>query len=450
MPIDVHLKAELDAMDEKYGGDKMYQILGPTSLSYASTDSAREYMFTSHLKQVLTLLNPDVARLQTGFEKTTGEYSHAYCEMKGSWEVKDIIEKYPGRGGIYTLVLYNKKTQTWDMIEKKVAENLTEKFGYVYNTQKMDSLKVGDRITDTVLYKSTSYDERMNYRYGKNANVYFSTSTDTLEDAIRIRRSWAYGVRSVEVDSVRVPINDNDIPLNLYGDGDHYKAFPDLGEHVKNSILCGTRRVNKNHLLYDFQAQNMQTIYSTDEEYYVSKNAVVYDIDIYYNGDGDFPDNLFFNQLKGYYQQQCAYADKMYSWSTKIKKSGDKYTDNITHIRSKYMYFNDKEYRWKDKDRAFGNMIVYFKVWSIVDLDPGSKLSGRYGDKGVIGEFAEDMGSTMIDSVVQLVSDNPTPKEREAIMKSIEIVDDDRMPYTDDGPVDILLSQSGAVRRSCE
>jgi len=447
MPIDVHLKAELDAMDEEYGGENMYKILGPTSLSYASTDSSREYMFTSHLKQVLTLLNPDVPRLQTGFEKPTGEYSHAYCKLEGTWEVKDIIEKYPGRSGIYTIVVYNKKANTWDMIEKKVAENLTEKFGFIYNTDRMDSLKVGDRLVDEVIYKSTSYDKHMNYRYGKNANVYFSTSTDTLEDAIRIRRSWANQVRSVEVDVVRVPINDNDVPLNLYGDPEHYKAFPDIGEHVKNSVLCATRRVNKNHLLYDFQAQNMQTIYSTDEEYYVSKGSEVYDIDIFYNGNGDFPENLFFGQLAGYFKQQSAYADKMYSWATKIKKSGAKYTENVTYFRSRYMHWNDPDWKWKNKDRAFGNMIIEFKVRSAVDLDPGSKLSGRYGDKGVIGEFTEDVNSTMIDSVVELVSDNPTPEEKKAIMRSIEIVDDERMPYTDDVVADIELNMSGSIRR---
>lgn len=448
MPIDIHLKNALEEMDEKYGGDEMFRILGPTSLSYTSTDSSREYMFTSHLKQVLTLLEPDVPRLQTGFENTVGRYNHAYHRLKGTWDVVDVIQKFPGKPGVYTLVLFNRKTNTYDMIEKKVAESLTEKFGYVYDTSLMDSLKPGDRLVDPVLYKSTSYDQHMNYRYGKNAMVYYSTSTDTLEDAIRVRRSWAEKVKSVEIDTVQVMVNDNDVLLNLYGDEEVYKAFPDIGERVKNSVLCGTRRVNKAHILYDFQAQNMRTLYSTDEEYYVTKNAEVYDIDVYYNGAEPFPGNLFHQQLKWYYDQVCEYADSIFSWATKIKKSGSKYTENVSFMRSRYMHFNDPDYKWKNKDRAFGNIVIEFKVRSTISLDAGSKLSGRYGDKGVIGEFAEDLPKLVVESLVDLAAkEDATEEERNKLARSITIVDDDRMPYTDYGPVDILLNQSGSIRR---
>ena len=378
MGIDISLKEELMAMDEKYG-DQMYKMMGPTLLSSPpGTDSSRMYMFTSNIKQILTLLNPDVARIQTGFENTIGNYNTAYKRLKGVWEVVDKIEKF-SNGYIYTLVLYNAKEDKYDMIEKSVAENLTEKFGYVYNTDKMDKLKVGDKLKDEILYKSTSYDENMNYRYGKNAKVYYSTSNDTLEDAIVIRKSWAENVKSVEIDNVQVTINDNDVMLNLYGDNNTYKAFPDIGEKVKDSTICATRRINKNHLLYDFQIQNMQEVNNTDVDYFVSKDSIVYDMDIYYNNDEEFPDNIFYGQLKSYYEDICYYADRMYETATKIKNSGSKYTDNITYFRSRYKHFNDREYKWKNRDKAFNNLIIEFKVKSVVSLESGSKLSGRYG-----------------------------------------------------------------------
>lgn len=378
MGIDTKLKSKLDEVDRIYGGDEMFRLLGPTLLNYTNTDSARNYMFTSHLKQTLTLLNPDIPRIQTGFENTIGSYSNAYKKLQGTWEVKAIIKKYT-RGSIYTMVLYNKATNTYDMIEKRIAEDLTEKFGFVYNTDVMDSLKVGDKVTDPILYRSTSFDEHMNYRYGKNARVHYSASTDNLEDAILIRRSWAEGVKSVEIDTIQVSINDNDIPLNLYGDSDTYLPFPHIGSKVKNSVICATRRLNKAHILYDFQKQNMREIYNTDTEYYSSKDAVIYDIDIFYNNSEPFPDTLFYAQLKEYYLEQKTYADEIYAWATKIKKSGANYTDNIPYLRSKYMYFNDPEYKWKNKDKVFGNIIVEFKVRSTVSLDSGSKLSGRFG-----------------------------------------------------------------------
>ena len=37
MPIDTHLKNKLEELDQIYGDDEMYRILGPTLLSYTST-----------------------------------------------------------------------------------------------------------------------------------------------------------------------------------------------------------------------------------------------------------------------------------------------------------------------------------------------------------------------------------------------------------------------------
>ena len=41
------------------------------------------------------------------------------------------------------------------------------------------------------------------------------------------------------------------------------------------------------------------------------------------------------------------------------------------------MHWNDKEYKWKNKDRAFANMIIQFKVRALVPLEYGSKITGR-------------------------------------------------------------------------
>ncbi len=445
--MSVNLKDALIKMDDEYG-DQMYKMFGPTLLGYPlDCDSSRGYMFTSNLKQVLTLLNPDIPRVQTGFENIIGKYNTAYKKLTGTWTVEDIIYKFSNNKTIYTLILYNKMTDTYDIIEKKVAENLTEKFGYLYNTERMDALSVGDTIKDEILYKSTSYDEHMNYRYGKNAKVYYSTSNDTLEDAVVIRKGWANQVISSEVDEVVVPINDNDIPLNLYGNDDKYQAFPNVGERVINSTLCATRRINKNHLLYDFQPQYMKEINSTDTDFFVTHDSEIYDIDIYYNKSEPFPDNIFYHQLKLYYDDICEYSNKIYQWATDIKESGSKFTNNVTYFRSKHMHFNDSEYKWKNKDKEFSNMLIIFKVKSLIELAPGSKIAGRYGDKGVISRITEPVQTEVYNNILGMMGKESTEEERDKLSKSIAIVDDDKMPYTDDFPVDIILNMSGSIRR---
>ena len=66
---------------------------------------------------------------------------------------------------------------------------------------------------------------------------------------------------------------------------------------------------------------------NTDTDFYVteSNESYIYDIDIYYNNSDPFPDNIFFRQLKGYYDEICVYADKMKEWASWIKDSGSNY-----------------------------------------------------------------------------------------------------------------------------
>lgn len=455
----VAFKDEYMKMDEEFGG-QTYKMAANTLMTWPSDiDSSRLYMSTSETKQSLSLLDPDVPRLTTGWENVLGKLNkgRSYIQMDGTWEVIDIIQKFKD-GEIYTVVFYNEETDTYEMLEKQLTENLPEKFGFIFNNERMDSLQIGDIITDEIISKSTSYDDHMNYRYGKNAKVLYTTSTNTLEDAVQIRRGWAESVKSVEVDSVG-PFNleKNHIPLNIYGDDDNYLVCPRFGEPIKDSVVFAFRPINKKHILQDFKNSELKKINpSTDTEFYVSDSdcSYVYDIDIYYNGQDPFPDNIFFRQLKGYYDEICIYADQLYKWADKIKKSGSNYTPNVPYFISKYQHFNDPEWLFcgKEKNRPFGNMQIVFHTKSVIGLVPGSKVSGRYGDKGVISSVASDPGTCQLitdtmDSILDMLGREINDEEREKLAAQIEIVPDEQMMYTDEFPVDIYLNASGAIRR---
>lgn len=442
----------------------MYRIWGPTLISFPSdTDSSRALMNTSQQKQFLTLLEPDVPHVLTHFENIFGHYNRSYKKMEGTWEVIDKIDKF-GDGRIYTLVLYNRETRTYDMVEKVVAVARTEKFGFLYDNNHMDSLQVGDVIRDDVLYKSTSYDEHMNYRLGKNANVMYSTSNPTIEDAIYVREGWAKSVRFVELDSVTVSVNDNDILINRYGTDSEYKPFPWVGEMVQDNVICTSRRIVKEHLLYDFQSKNLRTTYPTDTDYFTSKDAMVYDITVYYNGDDPFPDNLFHKELGAVYRACNSYADRVTKAAKEIKEKCKRnpryhYTKNIPYLISKFQHVSDPDYKWKFKDREFSNILISFKTFAIVSLQAGYKLVGRYGDKGVISKIAsdriaEDTGENeyiqnlIKDGVLGSFDQELTPEELAELSVKYHVVPDSEMPYMEDGTkVDVLLNASGAIRR---
>ena len=74
MPVDIHLKQTLEELDNTYGGEEMYRVFGPSSLTWSMIDSSRAYMWNQHVKQSLTLLNTDFPNLKTGFENYYCDY----------------------------------------------------------------------------------------------------------------------------------------------------------------------------------------------------------------------------------------------------------------------------------------------------------------------------------------------------------------------------------------
>lgn len=465
MPIEY--KDSYVKMDENYG-NQIYKLFGPSLLGFpVGTDGARLQMFGQEVKQSLNILNPDIPRVSTQNENIFGKHGWGYRKLEGTWEVVDKIVKF--EGFTYTLVLYNKALDTYDMIEKPIVENPTERYAFLYKTGVMDSLSVGDKVTDKVIYRSTSYDEHMNYRYGKNAKVYNISSPNVLEDAIWIREGWLRQIMFIQSGSYQIPVSPNMVPINWYGTEEEFQGFPKIGQMAKDNILCAIRPVKKDHVRYDFQTKNLMDLMTIDTEYYVPDNAILADVEVFYNGDEEFPDNAFFRQLKEYYEINCAYADAMYQWATKIKQSGSKYTKNVTFFRSKYMNYTNPEYSWCNKDKVFGNILVNCRIVAIDGMDPGSKASGRYGDKGVISNKGRDPidFEDWLDDVEQeenhkkllelpdfirelaLMKGKKDPTEQELleIQRQIKVVPDASMPYTDEFPVDMVLNACGAVRR---
>ena len=443
-------------LNELYG-DKMETCFGPTLLTYPEdADGCRMLMASQNFKQCIAIKNPDVARILTGHENIFGKLSGGYKKLDGEWEVIEKINKFSD-GSVYTLVLYNAETDTYDMIERHIAENLVEKFGFVYNTEKMDSLNPGDKIKDEVIYKSTSYDKNMNYRMGKSATVMYTVDNDIIEDAVKISRSFAESVVTYEIDSAKIKINDNDIMLLIHGDEETgRRTIPRIGEIIEDGIICAISKLNKNHLLYDMKEEHLTTIDDKATSLKVSPHSYIYDMDIYYNGDEPFPDNVFYKDLKEYYDQICAYKQRIFEVTSNIKSSGSKWTKNVTKFKHDSQHFNDPAYKWKDKDSVFNNIYVEFKTIKEASIKEGYKVTGRYGDKGVVSnitdndEYEESHGinknSPEFGAFAECLA-NLIGVDR-MNLDNIEIVEDEHMPYTENGKrIDILLDLSGAVRR---
>lgn len=385
------MRKELEEIDKKYINNDY--MLGKNLLTFPNRlNSSRGLMFGSMLDQVVVLDKPEIPLIHTNYEYIVGKYSSAYYKTEGDLEIIKRINKFPNSpDSIYVLLVYNKTDKIYDVIIKKPGERLTETYGYRYNTDVLDNLEEKQTVKkDTVLYKSTSFDDDMMYRYGVNATALYTTDPMTIEDALVISTDLAKRLESIEYDVIRISKNDNDIFINQYGDSNHYKSFPDIGEEVKDSIIAVKRRISYAQAPFELKEENMTKILSTDEPFYVpfAKDKIV-DIRIYCNKPLDeIKDSPVDSQINSYLRNEMEYYETIKNTLEPIIQN-ERYSDDLADLYSRVTRILDPEVKWKDntKSKVFNNMIIEFLVEKRISVCVGQKLCGRYGDKGVISEI---------------------------------------------------------------
>lgn len=365
---------------ELKGTNDMFSMSLLTFPGYVS--SSRGVMYTSHLKHMVTINQPEVPNVFTHYENMLGKLSSGYKKANADLKVHAKVSKFnhiPNHK--YVIFTYDEEKDLYDIVEKKNYENLTEKFGYAYNNDVLDSKEVGSDISKgEVLYKTNSYDEYMNYGFGRNVKFIFTLDNDTIEDAISCSDRLAKDFSFTETDTIKTTLNDNDILGNLYGDNVNYKAFPDIGEPIKRRIICNKKRIFNNQILFDLKMSNLRKVnFGSDTPFY--SDGTLVDIDIYCNKSIDeIVETPFNRQLLFYLREQTRYYEEINKICTDIINSGSNYSKDINYMFKRTSDILNPDYKWRDEDNIFSNMIIEFTTANIVPLEIGSKITGRYGE----------------------------------------------------------------------
>lgn len=354
-------------------------LYGMTSLTWSRyINSMRSTMYTSHLKQFLTPLNPDFPFVFTNAENLVGQNSSSYKKVKNPCRVykkcikfEDILET----PNTYKLFLFDEVTKQFDVVERREVEDLTENFGFQYQNDFIDSLEEGDHIDkDSVLFKSSSYDDDMNYRFGKNAVVMYTLDPYTSEDAAVVRKGFIEEFNTIETEVISIKMNSNDFLINLRGKHGQYKPLPDIGEKA-TGILASIRTQFNNQILYDFKADALSRIQDGDRTVYINGTQEIVDITIYSNNE-EIEDNPFNEQINKYLVSQNKYYQEIYDTCKQIIDSGYEYTKEIDYLYKRSKEMLDTKKRWKEGDAAFSNVIIEVTTRKVKPLANGQKITG--------------------------------------------------------------------------
>lgn len=389
-------KQILMELNEKYKGSDKILGRGGVLVFGSTMSSSRGILSTSQIEQAETLLNPEKARVFTGYEKEYGSYSNGYLKIEEELEVIAKISKYPDHPDMSYILLVKNKEGIYDIIKKVQYEELSENYCYKYNTDIIDAIEPGQTIQpDTILYRSSSFDEDMNWRYGINLRTIYLCDVRTTEDAFLISDEAAAKFKSPKKDNFEVVINDNDLLLNLYGNINNYKSFPDIGEKVNRKLVCSKRRIVNDEILFSLSADRLMEATEEDENYVAHSDAIMTDINIFCNKDIITMEETWANMtsedpnyhLYKYYINQLRYHREIVKVLGEVAEGNRENCSHDLKFELKHTMDLISGKKFEKNDTIYSNMIVEFKLVAIHELGVGGKMVGRFGDKGVISQI---------------------------------------------------------------
>lgn len=277
---------------------KIKNQIGPNTAGLAvgmntnrMTDSAsRLYMLGKNQGKAAVIWGSTNRKYSSGDEQEYAKTARKVetesdVEVEEVFFVKDIMNiKEPNLWGSYFVIVKDLETGYYDLIDmpRFNAQNMELGFEYVYDKDNMRKLHKGARFRKgTVFAQSARITESNEWCPGVETMVAAASHVYTEEDAVVIFESYAKKIGVTFNRKHDHQWNEEEwIPLNLYGDGTNYQAFPLSGQKVReDGIVMGFRRKDPDAAMAGLTKKALMTpdpIY--DHLFYSSPNCTVADI----------------------------------------------------------------------------------------------------------------------------------------------------------------------------
>ena len=388
-----NLVEKLAEADEKFKNSPA--LVGSSGMTFAPyNNSTRTNMFTSHMNQFLNIVDPRFSHVFTGMENVAGENSSGYKKTKGKIKVYRKVYKFEeltDHPYFYQMFYWDYKKERYDVVERKYVEDLGQDFGYKCNNTVIDNLDEGEEVPEgTVLTRSNSYSDTMDYRYGRDILVGYTFDPGEYEDAATIAESCMDSFKSIISSVKRVGWNNNDVPLNIYGGDDEYRPLPWIGEEV-TGVVTSSRPFIREQVLHDFKKENLMDPRDDGRSIYINGKGIVVDYDILLNNP-DIERNRHNAQLLQLLDSQNRYWKRIQDTCIEIAKSGKKYSRAIDELYAeskKYLERNPKR-KWHNGTSVFGNVEIHMHIVEESKLWSGGKFTARFGNKSVVAKVVPD------------------------------------------------------------
>lgn len=430
---------KLKALAEAGASDRPNELhpefLGLTGLNPwpGQTSSSRGVMFSGHLGQALQVVGCTPRRCQTGLEREFGKYTFS-LKFPSDASIIRVIPKYQqtvGQGGVkenpMNVVVYEdihtKEVGILNLVRYSTAlDSMHQHFGfrYRYNQEVERMLSRGNHIPkDTIVADSPAIDEHGNYSYGVETNVAMMSIPGVIEDGFVVSRSYLKKIASRGYEKRVASWGKEYYPLNLYGDKDNYKPFPDIGDRIRDDgLLFALRRYDDLLAPIDMRPDRLEEPdYFFDKPIYGIPGAKVVDITVHHdevqNKTQPTPVGMEV-QAERYLDGTHRYYNTLIDTYKELKRTrGEDLRITPDFHRLLVEAYADqadpKKFRVTKMFRRNPLDDYRVEVSFEYDVEPtvGFKLTGCHGDKGVICAIweDEDMPKDADGNVAELIMD---------------------------------------------
>lgn len=381
--------------------------------------ASRAQMETNHLGQLIVVDGAEPRRMQTGIERAIAPYTFN-IKMPENGKVLAVLDRYRRSIGSNSI---NENPETVLIYEEEKINDLGSKtvgcivipkycsnhqyFGFKYVPQEgMNKLMLHQAIPkDTVFMESPDVKDGTQC-YGVECNVAFMTLPGVAEDGIWISRDVLHKFSFKTYETVVVEWGSDKFALNLYGDENVYKPFPDIGEKIRKDGLLMALRENEPTTLAIVEQSIKHTrkvdFTFDDTKYVEGPGGRVVDIRVHHDICNTNTAEVHMDRQVQKYDQQRrefnqrvldVYNEARRRWGKNLKLTSQ-FNQLVVNALAVVRETPQKGIQYQKVHKLYrkapiDTYRVEFVVEYTITPTTGFKLTDRHGGKGVICHIAE-------------------------------------------------------------
>ena len=231
--------------------------------------SSRLGMASSQGGQRMVNLFPERAVIVSGLDKDFNKHTFSKKATE-AWKVIDVIRASPSSNTRLLTIIYE-VIETGEHGELTIPGHfsLHTKFGFEYQvTSELKALRTGSVIpAGTILADSKAVDGAF-YNTGVHLQTAVCSKEGTAEDGVDANEETINRLSYNVFPDIVIPIGEDEIPTNRYGDDNMFKCIPEPGDRVNvDGVIMGLRTIDEGIIAAQATNELLQTDAYEDKLY---------------------------------------------------------------------------------------------------------------------------------------------------------------------------------------